>query len=138
MFENNESVTQNANVSFQLRAIGQQLKLLSKTYKDLKDEVNLRKQHNSGVDRWGNTVCRAIQNVRSEFEEFVDENIDASEIDYDFASSSQGIRSGPNRVKRNVNFCGIGTYKNMDGDLDSIKLKIHFFQGKHDPNAYLE
>jgi hypothetical protein len=51
MFENNESVTQNANVSFQLRAIGQQLKLLSKTYKDLKDEVNLRKQHNSGVDR---------------------------------------------------------------------------------------
>jgi uncharacterized protein with HEPN domain len=43
MFENNKSVTQNANISFQLKVIGQQLKLLSKTYKDLKDEVNFEK-----------------------------------------------------------------------------------------------
>jgi hypothetical protein len=41
MFENNELATQNANVLFQLRAIDQQLELLSKTYKDLKDQVNL-------------------------------------------------------------------------------------------------
>jgi len=40
MFENNESTTQNADVAFQLRAIGQQLKLLSRIYKNLKDEVN--------------------------------------------------------------------------------------------------
>ena len=44
MSENNESATQNANVAFQLRAIGQQLELLSRTYKDLKDEVNSIKQ----------------------------------------------------------------------------------------------
>lgn len=88
MFENNESVTQNANVYFQLRAIGKQLKLLFRTYNDLKDEVNLRKQHNNGVDRWGNTIHRAIQNVKYEFKEFVDENIDASENDYYFASTS--------------------------------------------------
>jgi hypothetical protein len=43
MSENNESATQNADVAFQLRVIGQQLELLSKTYKDLKDEVNLVK-----------------------------------------------------------------------------------------------
>jgi hypothetical protein len=41
MSENNESTTQNAaDIAFQLRAIGQQLELLSRTYKDLKDEVN--------------------------------------------------------------------------------------------------
>ena len=43
MSENNESGTQNADVAFQLQAIGQQLELLSRTYKDLKDEVNLIK-----------------------------------------------------------------------------------------------
>jgi hypothetical protein len=51
MSENNESATQNADVAFQLRVIGQQLELLSKTYKDLKDEVNLVKQQNCG--HWG-------------------------------------------------------------------------------------
>ena len=44
----------------------------------------------------------AVRNVRSDFEEFVDENTD------------------------------------MDGDLDTIKLKIPNFQGENDPEAYLE
>jgi len=30
------------------------------------------------------------------------------------------------------------TYKDMDGDLDTFKLKIPNFQGKNDPEAYLE
>jgi hypothetical protein len=62
MFENNESTTLNADVAFQLQAIGQQLELLSRTYKDLKDEVNSIKQQNSGVDRRGNTVRMAVRN----------------------------------------------------------------------------
>jgi hypothetical protein len=33
---------------------------LSRMYNDLKDKVNLIKQHNSGVDRRGNTVCMAV------------------------------------------------------------------------------
>ena len=81
MSENNESATQNADVAFQLRAIGQQLELLSRTYKDMKDEVNSIKQQNSGADRRGNTVRMAVRNVRSDFEEFVDENADAGEED---------------------------------------------------------
>jgi hypothetical protein len=44
MSENNELATQNANVAFQLRGKNQQLELLSRTYKDLKDEVNSIKQ----------------------------------------------------------------------------------------------
>ena len=80
----------------------------------------------------------AVRNVRSDFEEFVDENADAGKDDYDFASAGQGIRSGPNRARRNVNFRGMGTYEDMDGDLDTIKLKIPNFQGKNDPKAYLE
>jgi len=35
-------------------------------------------------------------------------------------------------------FRGMGTYEDMDGDLDTIKLKIPNFQGKNDPEAYLE
>jgi hypothetical protein len=80
----------------------------------------------------------AVRNVRSDFDEFVDENANAGEDDYDFASAGRGIRSGPNRARRTVNFRGMGTYENMDGDLDTIKLKIPNFQGKNDPEAYLE
>jgi hypothetical protein len=75
-----------------------------------------------------------VQNVRSDFEE----NTYASEDDYDFASAGKGIRFGPNRAGRNVNFHGMGTYKDMDGDLDTIKLKIPNFQGKNNLEAYLE
>ena len=39
MFENNESTTQNTDVAFQLQVIGMQLKVLSRMYKDRKDEV---------------------------------------------------------------------------------------------------
>ncbi|KAL3575141.1 hypothetical protein D5086_023242 [Populus alba] len=108
------------------------------TYKDLKDEVNLIKQQNNGVDRWGNMVRMAARNVRFNFKEFVDENIDGGKDDCDFASASQGIRSGPNMVRRNVNFHGISSYEDMDGDLDTITLKIPSFQGKNDPKSYLE
>jgi hypothetical protein len=94
MSENNESVTQNVDVAFQLRAMGQQLELMSRAYKDLKDEVNSIKQQNGGADRQGNTVRMAVRNNRSNFEEYVDENADMGEDDYDFASVGQGIRSG--------------------------------------------
>jgi hypothetical protein len=127
----------NADVAFQLRATSQQLELLSRTYKDLKDEVNSIKQQNSGADRRGNTVRIAVHNVRSDFEEFVDENADAGEDDYDFASAGQGIMSGPNMARGNVNFHGMGTCEDMNGDLDTIKLKIPNFQGKNDLEAYL-
>ena len=49
---------------------------------------------------------------------------------------AQGIRSGPNRARRNVNFHGMGNYEDMDGE--NIKLKIPNFKGKNDPEAYLE
>ena len=104
----------------------------------MKDEVNSIKKQNSGVDHRGNTVCMAVRNVRSDFEEFVDENADTGKDDYDFASTGQGIRSGPNRTRRNVNFRPMGTYEDMDGELDTIKLKIPNFQGKNDLEVYLE
>jgi succinylglutamate desuccinylase len=76
-------VTQNAKIAFQLQAIGQQLELLSRTYKDLEDEVNLIKQQNSGADRRENKVYRVVGSVRYDFDEFFDENADAGEDDYD-------------------------------------------------------
>jgi len=117
IFENNESVTHNANVALHLRAIGQQLELLSRAYKDLKDEVNSIKQQNSGADHLRNPICIAVRNVRSNFEEFVDENTDAGDDDYDFAYVGQGIKSGLNKTRRNVNFYGMGNYEDMGGGL---------------------
>jgi hypothetical protein len=36
------------------------------------------------------------------------------------------------------NFHSVGGHADLDGDLDAIKLKIPRFQGKNDPEAYLE
>jgi len=36
------------------------------------------------------------------------------------------------------NFRSVGGHDDLDGDLDAIKLKIPFFQGKNDLEAYLE
>ena len=80
----------------------------------------------------------AVQNIRSDFGEFVDENTDAGEDAYDFAYTGQGIKSSPNRARRKVNLHSMSTYEDMDGYLDTIKLKIPSFQGKNDPEAYLE
>ena len=131
-------MTQNTDIAFQLRAIGQQLELLSRMYKYLKDEVNLIMHQNSGANHQRNTILRAVRNVISNFEKYVDENADAYEDDYDFAFVGQGIRFQLNRATRNVNFNGMGNYKDVDGDLDSVKLKIPNFQGKNDLEAYLE
>jgi len=98
--------------------------------------VNSIKQQNSGVDRRGNTVCKAEQNVRSDFEEFVEDKVDAGEDYYDSAYVGQGIRSGSNKSRRNVNLHAMGNYKDVDGDLDSIKLRIPNFQRKKGPRAY--
>jgi hypothetical protein len=83
-------------------------------------------------------IRRAVQNVRFEFEEFVYENADAGEDDYYFASAGQGMRSGPNRTRRNVNFHCLGNYKDVDGDLDLIKLQIPNSQGKNNLETYME
>jgi hypothetical protein len=72
-------------------------------------------------------VCRAVQNVISEFEEFVDENTNADENDHDFASSSQGIRSGPDRARRNVNFCGMENCEIVTG-FHCVTLLSDLFQ----------
>jgi hypothetical protein len=42
------------------------------------------------------------------------------------------------RDMMNVNFCGMGNYEDMDGELDFIKLKISNFQGKNNLKVYLE
>ena len=70
--------------------------------------------------------------------------------DYGFASVGQGNRFGPNRVKMNISFShgevsnqrensrDFRHHDDSDGELGTIKLKLHVFQGKNDPKAYLE
>uniref|UniRef100_A0A6N2LMQ1 Photosystem I assembly protein Ycf4 n=1 Tax=Salix viminalis TaxID=40686 RepID=A0A6N2LMQ1_SALVM len=89
MSGNNESVTQNADIAFQLRAMGHQLGLLSRMYMDLKDDVKSIKKQNSGAGRRGNTVCKAVWDTRSDFEEFVN----MGEDDYDGDMESESDKS---------------------------------------------
>jgi hypothetical protein len=103
---------------------------LSRKYKDLKDEVNSIKQQNSGVDRRGNMIWRFVRNVKSDFKEFVDENADAGEDDYDFASVGQRIRSGLNKARRNVNFHSMGIIKIWTRTWTSLNLKFLTFKVK--------
>lgn len=42
------------------------------------------------------------------------------------------------KAMMNVNFYGIGNYEDIDRDLNFIKLKIPNFQGKNNPDTYLE
>jgi hypothetical protein len=44
MSENNESAISNVKFSFQIRAMGQQIELLPKMTKELKDEMDSMKQ----------------------------------------------------------------------------------------------
>ena len=59
----------------------------------MKDEINSIKQQNSGADHRGNMVRMAVWNNISNFEEYIDENMDVGEDDYDFASVGQETRS---------------------------------------------
>jgi hypothetical protein len=48
MSENNESTIPNIKFSFQIGAIDQQIELLTKVNKELKDKMDSIKQHNNG------------------------------------------------------------------------------------------
>ena len=50
----------------------------------------------------------------------------------DFGNRTRG------QFDQRENFHSVGGHADLDGDLDAIKLKIPSFQGKNDPEAYLE
>lgn len=90
MYENNESTTLNTEFFFQIQAMGQQVKLLTKVIKKLKDEMDSVKQYNSGVDHRRSNFKRVVQNDRTDFDEFVDDNTNMGDDDYKFSSMGQG------------------------------------------------
>ena len=56
MSENNESVTQNAGVAFQLRALCQQLELLFLMYMDVIDDLKSIRKQNIGANCKGRSI----------------------------------------------------------------------------------
>ncbi len=74
---------------------------------DLTDDLKWIKKQNIGADRRGNTVCKAVPNTRSDFYEFVDENTDVGEDDYDGDMGSGSDKS----------YCeGMSPLEESDGD----------------------
>jgi hypothetical protein len=71
--------------------------------KDLNDNVALMRQQNSrtnglrmGADQRGNIILRAVWNVKIDFIDFVDENVDVDDDDYDFVSMGNRHEFGQN------------------------------------------
>ena len=53
MFKNNEPTTPKADDTFLMQVFAQQLELLTKVMKDLKDEITLMRQKKRGMDGLG-------------------------------------------------------------------------------------
>ena len=60
---------------------------------DLIDELKLIRKQNLGANCKGNTVHKAVQNTRFDFEEVLDENVDVGEGDYDCDMESEREKS---------------------------------------------
>ena len=113
MSGDNELATQNADVAFQLRAFSQQLQLLSRMNMDLIDDLKSIRKQNIGANCKGNTVHKAVQNTRFDFEEVLDENVDVGEGDYDCDMESE----------REKSYCeGMSPLKDSEGDALSLPV----------------
>jgi len=75
------------------------LNFLARVTKELKDDIELMKQYIFLADYWGSNVWRDVENVRIYFDEFVDDNANISDDDYEFTSVGQGNKFRPNRVR---------------------------------------
>jgi hypothetical protein len=58
MFKNNEPTTPKADDTFLMQVFAQQLELLTKVMKDLKDEITLMRQKKEGWMAWGWDLIR--------------------------------------------------------------------------------
>lgn len=126
-----------------MQAFAHQLKLLIRVMKNLKDEMTLMRQQHGGIDgfrmvsSWrGNTIWRAIQNVKIDF---VDENANVDDDDYNFASIGNRDRFEQNQSWKNVIFSQGGTinqrensynfrsYEDSRGELRLIKIDENYW-----------
>ena len=57
------------------------------------------KQYIIWADRWGSNVWRDVENVRIDFDEFVDDNANMSDDDCEFTFVGQGNRFRPNKAR---------------------------------------
>jgi hypothetical protein len=105
---------------------------------------NLRKLE---AELKANNSSRAERPRRTDYEEAVDDIGDGG-FENEAISHREGFRQPRNRRdygnrirgqfgQREI-FRSVGGHADLDGDLDAIKLKIPSFQGKNDPEAYLE
>jgi len=84
--------------------------------KNLNDNMALMRQQNSrtnglrmGAYQRENTIWRAVWNVKIDFIDFVDENVDVDYDDYDFASVRNRHEFGQKWSWKNVSFGQGGT-----------------------------
>ena len=103
-----------------------------------------------GVELKANSCSRAERPRWADYEDF-EEAVDGIG-DGGFEDEAIGHREGfwqprnqrdfGNRTRgqfgQRENFHNVGGHADLEGDLDPIKLKIPSFQGKNDPEAYLE
>jgi len=90
-----------------------------------------------GANWRGNTIQKAIQNVKIDFINFMDENTNVDDDDYNFVSVGYRDQFGKNQSWKNVSFeqgetssqrensCDFLLREDPGRELGSIKMKIH-------------
>ncbi|KAL3574710.1 hypothetical protein D5086_022811 [Populus alba] len=105
---------------------------------------------NLGAEPKANSGSRAERPRWADYEDFEEavDDIGDGGFEDEAIGHQEGFRQPRNRRNfrnrtrgqfgKRENFCSVGAHANLDGDLDSIKLKILSFQDKNDLEAYLE
>jgi len=60
------------------------------------------KQYNNGVEHQRSNFKRVVQNDRTDFDEFVNDNTNVGDDDHKFSSMGQGNMFGPNKARINI------------------------------------
>jgi len=103
-----------------------------------------------GLNRKVNSGSRAERPRWVDYEDFEEgvDDIGDGGVDNETEGHQGGFRQPRNRrdfrtrtrsqFSQRGNFHSIWEHDDLDGDLDAIKLKLPSFQGKNDPEVYLE
>ncbi|KAL3566435.1 hypothetical protein D5086_031850 [Populus alba] len=131
--QNNRPPHPEGELTFQMQAMTQMIERMNFVMGNVCDRLDR-------VEKRGNEAGTSTQNA---VDDIGDGGFEDEAIGYRKGFQQPRNRRGfENRTRGQLgqreNLCGVGGHADLDGDLDTIKLKIPSFQGKNDPEAYLE
>jgi len=160
--QNNTPPHPEGELTFQMQAMTQMMERMNFVMGNVCDRLDKVEKHGNeagastqngrklGAEPKTNSGSRAKRPRWADYEDFeeVVDDIGDGGFEDEAIGHREGFRQPRNRrdygnrtrgqFDQRENFCSVGGHADLDGDLDAIKLKIPSFQGKNDPEAYLE